>query len=235
MWSTSLRGGSDEEQAREGDFLNRGSSATSGTGRNISASCALPGRRRSPSISTATTISSSNFAAAALPDKRAHSDFTRRLFGCRLSHRWFALRYLRALGRAAGRNKTADRADRRSRRQGRARTDRRRIWVTFRPIVAETDELAWEKANNVLDRLNENRQKGLARAPINAAPPANVGSQRLLDIASRGDVHCTPAPSGTRRSPPPTPAVPPRRSVWISPRTIADSLYSRSTSISVPI
>ncbi|MGG2473868.1 LLM class flavin-dependent oxidoreductase, partial [Rhizobium sp. BR5] len=40
------------------------------------------------------------------------------------------------------------------------RTDRPRIWVTFRPIVAETDELAWEKAHRTLDRLNENRQKG---------------------------------------------------------------------------
>ncbi|MGO7419434.1 LLM class flavin-dependent oxidoreductase, partial [Rhizobium ruizarguesonis] len=56
------------------------------------------------------------------------------------------------------------------------RTDRPRIWVTFRPIVAETDELAWEKAHRVLDQLNENRQKGLARAPLNAARPANVGS-----------------------------------------------------------
>ncbi len=69
------------------------------------------------------------------------------------------------------------------------RADRPRIWVTFRPIIAETDELAWAKAHRVLDKLNENRQKGLARAPINAVPPANVGSQRLLEIAKRGDVH----------------------------------------------
>ncbi|MGO7785682.1 LLM class flavin-dependent oxidoreductase, partial [Rhizobium ruizarguesonis] len=69
------------------------------------------------------------------------------------------------------------------------RTDSPRIWVTFRPIVEETDELAWEKAHRVLDQLKENRQKGLARAQLNAARPANVGSQRLLDIAARGDVH----------------------------------------------
>ncbi|MGO7895790.1 LLM class flavin-dependent oxidoreductase, partial [Rhizobium leguminosarum] len=31
------------------------------------------------------------------------------------------------------------------------RTERPRIWVTFRPSVAETDELAWEKAHRVLD------------------------------------------------------------------------------------
>lgn len=68
------------------------------------------------------------------------------------------------------------------------RTDRPRIWVTFRPILAETDELAWDKAHRTLDLLNSAREKGLARKPANAAPPLNVGSQRLLDIAKRGDV-----------------------------------------------
>ena len=68
------------------------------------------------------------------------------------------------------------------------RTDRPRIWVTFRPIVAETDELAWAKAHRILDQLKATREKGLARVPANAPPPANVGSQRLLDIAKRGDV-----------------------------------------------
>lgn len=69
------------------------------------------------------------------------------------------------------------------------RTDRPRIWVTFRPILAETDELAWAKAHRVLDALKENRGKGLGKAPASAPPPENVGSQRLLEIASRGEVH----------------------------------------------
>lgn len=68
------------------------------------------------------------------------------------------------------------------------RKDRPRIWVTFRPIIAQTDELAWEKAHAILDQLNAARDKGLARNPINAKPPLNVGSQRLLEIAKRGDV-----------------------------------------------
>jgi len=68
------------------------------------------------------------------------------------------------------------------------RTDRPRIWVTFRPIIAQTDELAWEKAHAVLDKLNSARAKGLGRKPINAAAPLNAGSQRLLEIAKRGDV-----------------------------------------------
>ncbi|MFT4012744.1 MAG: LLM class flavin-dependent oxidoreductase [Paracoccus sp. (in: a-proteobacteria)] len=68
------------------------------------------------------------------------------------------------------------------------RTDRPRIWVTFRPIMAQTDELAWEKAHRTLDLLTASRDKGLARNAVNAAPPQNVGSQRLLEIAKRGDV-----------------------------------------------
>ncbi len=64
------------------------------------------------------------------------------------------------------------------------RRDRPRIWVTFRPIIAETDELAWNKAHQILEKLNENRQP--QGAP---AAPQNVGSQRLLEIAARGDVH----------------------------------------------
>jgi alkanesulfonate monooxygenase len=70
------------------------------------------------------------------------------------------------------------------------RTDRPRIWVTFRPIVAETDELAWAKAYRTLDALNANRANGVGKAPPVgvAAAPQNVGSQRLLDIAARGEI-----------------------------------------------
>jgi alkanesulfonate monooxygenase len=71
---------------------------------------------------------------------------------------------------------------------GRAPTDRPRIWVTFRPIIAETEELAWAKAHKTLDALNRHRANGVGKVPANAAPPQNVGSQRLLDIASRGEV-----------------------------------------------
>lgn len=68
------------------------------------------------------------------------------------------------------------------------RTDRPRIWVTFRPIVAETDDLAWAKAHRTLDALTANREAGKSRIPANAPPPQNVGSQRLLEIAKRGEV-----------------------------------------------
>jgi alkanesulfonate monooxygenase len=68
------------------------------------------------------------------------------------------------------------------------RTDKPRIWVTFRPIVAETEELAWAKAHKTLDALQTHRVAGLGKVPANAPAPQNVGSQRLLDIAKKGEV-----------------------------------------------
>jgi alkanesulfonate monooxygenase len=70
---------------------------------------------------------------------------------------------------------------------GRAESDRPRIWVTFRPIVAETDELAWAKAYRTLDTLKANRAQPNGK-PASAPAPQNVGSQRLLDIATRGEI-----------------------------------------------
>ncbi|KAF9890861.1 hypothetical protein FE257_005437 [Aspergillus nanangensis] len=74
-------------------------------------------------------------------------------------------------------------------RAGRPPTDRPRIWVTFRPIVAETDELAWAKAHRTLALLKAHRANGQGKAPPDAPAPQNVGSQRLLEIAERGEVH----------------------------------------------
>ncbi|RHZ55156.1 LLM class flavin-dependent oxidoreductase [Aspergillus thermomutatus] len=65
---------------------------------------------------------------------------------------------------------------------GRKEDDRPRIWVTFRPIVAETEELAWARAHRVLEALQANA------GGRKSAPPQNVGSQRLLEIAARGEV-----------------------------------------------
>lgn len=68
---------------------------------------------------------------------------------------------------------------------------RPRIWVSFRPIVAATDELAWEKARSVLASVEKNSAalRAAYRFPTGGARPANVGSQRLLDVAARGELH----------------------------------------------
>jgi len=86
------------------------------------------------------------------------------------------------------------------------RTDTPRTWVTFRPIVAATEELAWEKAHRTLEILQDgSKASALWSRNIlktsNTDGPANVGSQRLLEIASRGDLHdralWTPTASAT--------------------------------------
>ncbi|GAA2642943.1 LLM class flavin-dependent oxidoreductase [Dactylosporangium fulvum] len=58
-----------------------------------------------------------------------------------------------------------------------------RIWVTFRPIIAPTEEQAWEKAHTILGALKAHRTG--AAAP----PPENAGSQRLLAAAAAGELH----------------------------------------------
>jgi alkanesulfonate monooxygenase len=71
------------------------------------------------------------------------------------------------------------------------RTDTPRTWVTFRPIIAPTEELAWEKAHRTLEILKDGSTATLwnAKKLFQSGTPANVGSQRLLDIAARGDLH----------------------------------------------
>jgi alkanesulfonate monooxygenase len=70
------------------------------------------------------------------------------------------------------------------------RTDVPRTWVTFRPIVAPTDDLAWEKAHRTLAAVEQTwNGGGFLRVSLQQGAPQNVGSQRLLEIAARGDVH----------------------------------------------
>ena len=57
--------------------------------------------------------------------------------------------------------------------------------VSTRPILGATTAEAWERAYDILDRIN---------AATDGRPrrdPTNVGSQRLLDLADRDDVHDT--------------------------------------------
>jgi alkanesulfonate monooxygenase len=81
------------------------------------------------------------------------------------------------------------------------REDRPRIWVTFRPIIAATEELAWEKAHRIHATLKDGNKANWFRSSLGGSQPQNVGSQRLLEIAGRQDVHdralWTPVASAT--------------------------------------
>jgi alkanesulfonate monooxygenase len=71
---------------------------------------------------------------------------------------------------------------------------RPRIWNSFRPIVAPTDELAWEKAHAILARTERALASGehvprQAGGAGGSAVGGAVGAARLRAVAERGDLH----------------------------------------------
>jgi alkanesulfonate monooxygenase len=79
------------------------------------------------------------------------------------------------------------------------RTDVPGISVSFRPILGPTEELAWERAHRILETTKDNLEKfkaqwgtkswGLGGDNDKGQGPANVGSQRLLAAAAKGELH----------------------------------------------
>ena len=64
------------------------------------------------------------------------------------------------------------------------RTTLPRIWVTFRPIVAKTDELAWQKAHEYVAKIADTFGKAaFGKQRFQQGTPQNVGSQRALSFA----------------------------------------------------
>jgi alkanesulfonate monooxygenase len=63
------------------------------------------------------------------------------------------------------------------------RTDRVRFWATFRPVVAETDDLAHQRATQLVE------QAAQVYAGFEHVVATNVGSVRLRDISERAEIH----------------------------------------------
>jgi alkanesulfonate monooxygenase len=59
------------------------------------------------------------------------------------------------------------------------------ISLSLRPILASTEDQAWERAYSILDTINAN----VSSSRYVRRDLTNVGSLRLLEAASRGDVH----------------------------------------------
>jgi len=55
-----------------------------------------------------------------------------------------------------------------------------RIQVSFRPIIAPTEEQAWAKANRILAQIKGNRR-------LSVVPAQSTGSRRLIAIAGRSE------------------------------------------------
>jgi alkanesulfonate monooxygenase len=73
------------------------------------------------------------------------------------------------------------------------RPARPRISVSFRPILGRTDAEAWERAHGILDTINgavgaQFKQK-VGQMHPQGATPENAGSQRLLAVAEKGELH----------------------------------------------
>jgi alkanesulfonate monooxygenase len=69
------------------------------------------------------------------------------------------------------------------------RTDVPKIQVAFRPIIAPTEAKAWEKAHDIVDRIEARVAAGggaLSRRR-SVRNPENTGSQRLIAIAEEGE------------------------------------------------
>ncbi|MBM3139492.1 MAG: LLM class flavin-dependent oxidoreductase [Chloroflexi bacterium] len=66
-----------------------------------------------------------------------------------------------------------------------------RFSVSFRPIIAVTEDEAWEKARRVLAGVRESARSGAGRVPLgSSAPrPEAEGSRRLLALAAEKEIH----------------------------------------------
>ena len=69
------------------------------------------------------------------------------------------------------------------------RPDRPTLQIAFRPIIAPTEALAWEKAESILGRISGGKNGFRKAAPPSGTGPENAGSQRLLAAAAGGDRH----------------------------------------------
>ena len=65
------------------------------------------------------------------------------------------------------------------------------ISVSFRPITAATDALAWERAHRILDTTTARvaSGEGIRGWRRDRPGPSSSGSQRQLDVAARGERH----------------------------------------------
>jgi alkanesulfonate monooxygenase len=76
--------------------------------------------------------------------------------------------------------------------QAAGRREPPRISVSFRPILGDTDEQAWERAHGILAAAQANLDVAKAvgkRFGLASGAPQNAGSQRLLAAAERGELH----------------------------------------------
>jgi alkanesulfonate monooxygenase len=60
-----------------------------------------------------------------------------------------------------------------------------RFSLSMRPVLAATEEAAWQRADRIIERIRDLRGNGIGRFN---AKPESIGSKRLLDAAAGGKV-----------------------------------------------
>ncbi|MEA1673636.1 LLM class flavin-dependent oxidoreductase [Nitrospirillum sp. BR 11163] len=68
------------------------------------------------------------------------------------------------------------------------RQDHVQFSLSLRPILGRTEEEAWAKADRILEQAKQLRATQSTFRPVRAGEPQNVGSQRLLAAAAAGKV-----------------------------------------------
>ncbi len=71
--------------------------------------------------------------------------------------------------------------------RGIGRTEGPAFSVSFRPILAPTEELAWERAYEIVNKIE--RSGWLAAGGAGTPRPRSVGGERLVAVAERGERH----------------------------------------------
>jgi alkanesulfonate monooxygenase len=179
-----ITGGNDHEQQREGDFLTKDERYArtreyieivkrvwteheafdheGGHYRfNDFVSDVFPVRQPRPDVSFGGSSPAAYAAGGAVADIYA-------LWGEPLAETAKQIEAVKAAARAAGRTRPP------------------RIQVAFRPIIAPTEDLAWEKAHRTVAVINERRTSGAWRRH-GGEVPENAGSRRLIAIAEQGE------------------------------------------------
>jgi alkanesulfonate monooxygenase len=117
---------------------------------------------------------------------------------------------------------TAEQIERVEKMTAEAGRPRPKIQVAFRPILGPTEDKAWERAYEIVERIESRR------APKNPwirgskqRVPENTGSKRLLDIAERGERFDKALFTSTARA---TGAMGNSNALVGTPETVADAL-----------
>ena len=98
---------------------------------------------------------------------------------------------------------------------------RPKIQVAFRPILAPTEEAAWERAHEIVATIEAKRAPKNPWIRRSGGGPQNTGSKRLLDIAKRGERFDKALFTSTARA---TGAMGNSNALVGTPETVADAM-----------